>query len=877
MKKKRWISFLFILSIFLSAVTFFYNNNELKLTNEEQVYIENNKETIFLVGYFPTAAERRFCEKLCQQIETDTGLKFRIYSDSWNNTLTLLQRGRLPVVMNMNKTPKRQEYTLFTSPLKPIDCGIYSGEKDTILSFADIQGKVIGVEKETALSESFPAKYPELDYQLKIYDTFEETRQGFENQEIDGFLSTKSYDDNVKGLHFFKVESITVDTNHIGVSKEYPELYSILSKEIALLKSKKWDIEVLDVINYELEKSLVDFNVEEKAYLDKKDLIKVGLPIEYDLYVRGSEYYPEGALAKVLEKIEFISTANFAYEFDSLENLRLREDIDVYIDYEKSKHYTSKTIFNEEIIILGTSGTQAINEIYELSIHKVGLFGVPKAKEMLRRSMPELSIQNFDQLNLAANAIKKEEIDYLIMPRRYYETVFNSHSLHGNFQSFINRFVSDDPMLIEILDKCLFIIDTEMIVDEIVRHEIPKLFPYGRLIGLVVLILGLVVTYKIYQNQYKRYYFDKQYGVYNMSYLEKDYERLPKYFIAIRLEDIDEIRLHHGLKILKKYMGHFIRSIEKILDENAYLFFLHQDILLIAHPNRSEDMLSQLSKISSISTNEDILKYNKSICFYESVPDELLQETYVKLLSGLKISKKEEGVLYLTNERFQSYKQQISNEIILREKIIKNDMQILYSDVWDKNQRNIGSYAQICVENMKLNQSTLGKIGLSIEVDKYLLSHVLKSSKTGRVFVRISEMTLKSDCFFEWLTSYLNESLELVLLLKGPNLNELLDFIQPVKGIAYGVEGFGQALQSEHLIKYHPISYIIVSPSLYLDIEENEEIICFIESFAKRHQKKIVSQSFNGLKNIASISEGLIQGPDYFIGGEYFETANRRR
>jgi hypothetical protein len=289
MKKKiLFISSIILITITIVFTIFTNNNDKLKLTDDEMKYIEQNKDTIFKVGYFPTPAERRFCIKLCKKIEEDTSLKLKIYDDTWNNTLALIKNSSLPIVMNMNKTVNRKKYALFTEPLEPISCGIYSGEENTITSFNDINGKVIGAETETALSESFPNEYPNLSYTLQIYDTFEETRKAFEDRKIDGFLSTKSYDENVKGLHFFAIDSITLNTNHIGVSKEYPILYSIISKEIEILKKEKWDILVSDIINFELEKSLVDFTDIEKKYLSQKKIITVGLPtnIFYMLMVR---------------------------------------------------------------------------------------------------------------------------------------------------------------------------------------------------------------------------------------------------------------------------------------------------------------------------------------------------------------------------------------------------------------------------------------------------------------------------------------------------------------------------------------------------------------------------------------------------------------
>lgn len=218
---------------------------------------------------------------------------------------------------------------------------------------------------------------------------------------------------------------------------------------------------VLDVINYELEKALVDFTEVEQNYLDNKEVIRVGLPTEYFLYAYGEVYNPKGPLPAVLNKIEFISNTTFVYEFDRLENLRLREDIDVYIDYELSNNHYSESIFDEEIIIVGSPNKRSIKEVYELSTYRVGIFGVPNAVAFFQKNMPTMALTEYKDMSDAVNQMNAEAIDYLIIPKQYFEMTHQDYNIYGNYRVNINRLVSGDETLIEIIDKCLFIIDTK--------------------------------------------------------------------------------------------------------------------------------------------------------------------------------------------------------------------------------------------------------------------------------------------------------------------------------------------------------------------------------------------------------------------------------
>lgn len=741
--KKIIIGLSIIVVLISGFIIFNYSSGQRLVLSEEEInYIENNKDTIFMVGYFPTPAERRFCEKLCQQIERDTSLKLRVYDDSWHHTLSLLEKGSLPIVTNMNMTKKREDFTLFTDSLVPIDCGIYSGNYQTIGSFNDINGKIIGVEKDTALSESFPAEYPLLDYTLKVYNTFEETRQAFERGEIDGFLSTKSYDEKVKNLHFFKVDSITLDTNHVGVSKQYPILYSILSKEVSFLIDQKWDTDVSRVINYEFEKSLIDFTDAEKKYLKENEVIRVGLPTEYFLYAYGEDYNPQGTIPEILKKIEFISDIYCSYEYDELEDLRLREDIDLYVDYETSKNFFSPSIFSEEILIVGSADKNMINEIYELSMYNVGVFGVPNAYDFLKVNMPNIDLLEYKDIELAAKAIRKGRIDYLVVPHLFFETTLKDQSLHGYFNVNINRFVSDDEQLMQIISKCLFIIDTDTIVEETMEKAIPSVLT-DQVIIISLLAMALIAGgYKVLRMIRALYYIDNEYNLYNVHYLERHIKKKNPYFMVIELDEIDVIELHYGSKILKKYLTKFIREIKSKLQKKEYLIFLEKNKFLLVLYGDIDKYIAFMNKLEVLSEKRKLLNYKKSICY--CLYDDTLGvgDTLSKMAIGLKIAKESNEVLNLTDEKYQQYKDRVAMEIQLKESIIKNEITLHYHDIVGQDKEVIGQYVSTKVKGVMNVYKRAEKMGLAAKLDKNVLSNILKASNHHQVFVKVSTRPL---------------------------------------------------------------------------------------------------------------------------------------
>lgn len=184
-KFKTTYIYLTIVAIIIAILFITLNEKKgLNLSETEKIFIEENRDTIFLAGYYPTVAEKRFSEKIIKKIEEDTSLKISLYEDTWENNLFLLETGSLPIMMNMNNTKERQSFANFTDTFQPIACGIYSDQDNPIKKYADINGKTIGVEKDVALLSSFVDEYPKLTYEINVYDDFEKTREAFQRGDI---------------------------------------------------------------------------------------------------------------------------------------------------------------------------------------------------------------------------------------------------------------------------------------------------------------------------------------------------------------------------------------------------------------------------------------------------------------------------------------------------------------------------------------------------------------------------------------------------------------------------------------------------------------------------------------------------------------------
>lgn len=869
--RKRVILIILSLAILTSMILFFANNkrDKLGLTDEEKHFISENKDNVFLVGYYPTYVEQKFSKKLCEKIEEDTSLKLRIYEDSWNNTLYLLKDGKIPIVMNMCKIPKREEYAYFTDAFLPIPCGIYSNQNYKIQSFEDIQNKRIGVEKEVALLDKFISEFPGLKESIIVYDTFEETRKAYIDGEIDGFLASKSYDSDMRGLYFFPIESITDSSNHIGVSKLSPILYSILDKEVTYLKEKKWDAVVSEVITFELEKSLVEFNEAELSYLEEKSCFKVGLPTEYFIYGHGEKYNPKGPLPEILEKIAFICDTDFIYEFDTLDNLRLRNDIDFFVDYDISNRFTSKTIFVNEIVIIAKSNYRYINEIYDLAHYNIGVYGVPNAKSYLKENMPNISVMEYEDIQVAIKNMEKKNLDYLIIPRLYYETTksVNELSMRGKFKTNINSFVSNDSLCVEIIDKCLTMIDTEKIVYNGVVKEPKQNFYFVVIIYITGIFLIIITLRKFILWHRKKYYYDDKFDLYNLKYIRKQLKHKSAYLVLIEISNDNQIWFHYGRKVYHKYLKNFIDSLKKDQPEGHYMALIDRNRLLVVKDSikEVEHLENRLMSIQGLMVNKVMLKYKYNICYIDYIEKEEFSDAMDRLNNGLLLAKKTNEMIYYTQQRHSVYLNNLKRNVELKKLIAIKDIEIDYMEIVDNDGNVLGNLVNPKCDDFRtdLIYKKAKELEISVKLDKLIIEEALKYNQSKHLFLHISESTLISDNFYIWLHKIMKEDTKIYFIIDIDVAIEHWEVLIKDKQIDYVIGRFGESMVKDLQVKYYDVPYVIIDMSLFDEMEDNIDILNFITSFAHKNKLKTISTSRYYLDADYYIEEESNESVDY--------------
>lgn len=850
--KSIYVYITIALVILVSVFIFSKTNEGLVLTKAEKIFVEENKDTIFLAGYYPTDSEKKFSEKICEKIEEDTGLRISLYEDTWENNLFLLESGSLPIVMNMNKTKERQSYAYFTDTFQPITSGIYSDQSRPIENFSDIIGKTIGVEKDVALLNSFVEEYPNFSYDLIVYDDFELTRDAFHRGDIDGFLSTKSYDNYVKGLYFFGIESISLDTNHIAVSREYPALYGIIEKEVSILKQQNWDSIVADVINFELEKKIINFSKEELVYIEEHEQVVIGLPTEYFLYIYGEDYNPDGALGEVLEKIAFISGTSFVYRFDSLENLRLRNDIDIFFDCSISKAYGTNPIFTDEIIIIGNQNQKTIKEIFELSPYKIGIFGVPDIHANLAKQMPNMAITEFFSYEEVIGSVKEEELDYLIMPQSYFEKSINIEGLveRGSLDDKVGRLVSDDMKYIDIINKCLVIIDTDKIMDQEVVSENSDKANIFFMILLVLFFAILISLKRVYDYLVKIIDINNPYGFHNIRYIQRKIKNKDAGLILVQIEDVNQILHHYGRKLFDKYLRNLQDIIRKELKRGGILVCLNQNhlLLILEAVTPMDEFSNVISSGMDTLINGTILSYNLNISYSDYFKEDDLLTSLDKLNIGLLEAKVSKLDIYVNEQYYQMYRNNIARDYKVKEAIVNQEIKVNYRQILTHSGEEVGVYTSVKLGAIKQKSiyRIAKKLNLEVVLDKMVINSIIngKKAKSNYIMIDLSESTLVSDHFFRWVQEKLNDKEVYIQILISSQVYERnCDILEHNNKIAYALKNFGANIKTDCLSKYHDIKCLWLDSDILNDMDTNKNFISFITEFAKENSMKIMTEN----------------------------------
>jgi PAS domain S-box-containing protein len=191
-----------------------------------------------------------------------TGLNLEVvHTTSWDDAVAAFQAGDLDVLPCIGKNAARQAYLNYTEPylsfhrvvITRLDAGFVGGPED-------LAGMRVAVQRDSSHDAFLQENAPNA---ARPYDTFEETLTAVARGEVDcaiGNAATTAYWIKRLGLTNLRLTvpmGESVETLHLGVRKDWPQLLSILNKGLASIPEEealairtKWmDIKVDSGVN----------------------------------------------------------------------------------------------------------------------------------------------------------------------------------------------------------------------------------------------------------------------------------------------------------------------------------------------------------------------------------------------------------------------------------------------------------------------------------------------------------------------------------------------------------------------------------------------------------------------------------------------------
>ena len=373
-------------------------------------YSINNKAEGFSIDYMNLLAS-----KIGLEVQYISGF-------SWNEYIEKLQKNEIDIMLNISKTPSREEKFQFTSAYtKNIDAIFVKKDNNNLKSLNDFKGKTLAVIDGFYEEDVLKKHYPDIKL-LVVKDSLEGLKKvafgqadgAFDNFVVGNYFIEKNFITNIKPAFEIKDSNFNLDM-HIAVNKNNTVLKNILEKV-----KKEITQEELNLINEKIftankiSKNTIALTKEEQLYLDKKQIITMCIdpnrePFE-KLDVNNNHIGIAGDYIKLLTdrlgiQIKIIPTKNTEEstafsknkKCDLLNFINQTSSRDQWLDF-------TDTIFIDENVIIGRIEMPEIKDLSKIN----ATIAIPKGTAMYEKIEKE-----FPNLIIVPVNSQKEAFDYV--------------------------------------------------------------------------------------------------------------------------------------------------------------------------------------------------------------------------------------------------------------------------------------------------------------------------------------------------------------------------------------------------------------------------------------------------------------------------------
>ena len=475
-------------------------NKTIQLSKEEKAYI-NNKGIIKVHNELAWAPYNHYYNGKVVGLSVDymnliakkTGLKIKYISGpSWNEFLKMMKTDSLDVMLNIAKTPKREQYLTFTTPyIKALDTLFIpkNSPLKNASSLKDFNGKTIAVVKGFYEEELIKKHYPKIKLYLaeNTVDAFKAVLFKKADATINiyavGIYTIAKYSmNNIYPLFELKDNRFHLDLN-IATSKNNKILNSIIQKGLNAITAEEYS----NIQNKFIQKSNPK-NIKKEFltpkqldYIRNKRTIKMCnnmdyAPIEFSFENLEGKTYIHHKMAgisidildliaqKLNVKFEHVHTSNWAQAQEYLKDKKC-DILPSSIKTDKRDQYTNftKPYLNLEVAVINKKGspfTAGIESILDQKIAKKGSSGMI---DLLKKRYPDINIFETDSVKdtfIAVNKNKAFATLATLPVATYYIQKYGLNDLQIAGYTDIKYKIriavrGDDPLLASILDDTI--------------------------------------------------------------------------------------------------------------------------------------------------------------------------------------------------------------------------------------------------------------------------------------------------------------------------------------------------------------------------------------------------------------------------------------
>lgn len=513
---------IYIISMFYAPVYASESSDKsVRLSAEEMMWLENNKNRTFTLGLTPQAGFEYFSYNeeqdgymlpLANKISADLGIKINLsVTDNWNEVYTGLQNGSVDILYGANETAERSKFMAFTKPVLKTPYAIISKKDGPVHTIGDLDNRWVGFVRGDFAVDELSKLYKNVNYNRRLFRSLDEGIEALKNGEIDAFIIlggpiVYDYIYRFPELSYaFKIGAITSDMT-FSTRKEDKILVDILNKEISYLEDHELP-EMLRSSEMKYNFKVIRITEKEQKWLDNDGTAVIGVTKDYlpfDYYEKGQF---KGIDASILKEISRMTGIKLKYDYSTFDDLASKlnsgaiDVLNIAKTSEREKYITyTSPLSTERDIIVGRKSEKDVKDIYGLEGKSVAVVKGFWHYDLLRKNLSNVNIIETNSIQASMRLVHEGVADFLIENPsvvRYYTEEFEYFDLvqrgSTSTDSYLYFGISKaKPELASIMNKVLPLMDLEELnrkgYEEVPHHN--SSLGYRR---LVLMVVGLVI------------------------------------------------------------------------------------------------------------------------------------------------------------------------------------------------------------------------------------------------------------------------------------------------------------------------------------------------------------------------------------------------